>query len=326
MINLIIKDGLGNQLFQYAYARYLQFLYNKELGISEEICINPFFLDHTVFKDNDERKMSLQHFKLCSNVRFLDVKEQRRYLRDFKIRTFLSTGIRGMIEWKVLGRKLQGEDWFVKRAKKGVYYGYYPYDFFRSPLSHADNKHIFGFFQSERYFHSISDTIINELQVFENPSPENQYMIDKITSCNSVCLHIRRGDYLNSKWKNLQICDFDYYNKAVNTILDEIDNPVFFVFSNTHDDLEWIKKNYKFEDRLGKRKINLIFVDLNNPDYEEIRLMYSCKHFIISNSTFSWWGAYLSKNNNKIVCVPDRWNLSSTNDINIYMSNWIIIK
>ena len=106
--------------------------------------------------------------------------------------------------------------------------------------------------------------------------------------------------------------------------LDHTENPVFYVFSNSHEDLEWIEENYKFHDLSGNgRNINTVFVDLNNPDYEELRLMYSCKHFIISNSTFSWWGAWLGSAPGKIVIAPQRWNLEFTNDTNIYDPSWL---
>lgn len=325
MINLIIKSGLGNQLFQYAYARFLQSLYQKSTYENEIIAINPYYIQHTIIENNDPRQMSLHHFKLGNNVRFMHPKEQKDAMRAFKISTIFSTGIYGMYRWKVKGEKLDGKDWFEKRARAGVYYTCSPYTTYPSPLSKSLVKHIFGYFQSEQNFHDIADEIIKELEVKDVPSEQNSAMMAQMSVCNSVCLHIRRGDYLNDAWKNLQVCDFDYYNRGVNEILNRVDDPVFYVFSNTHDDLEWIKKNYKFEDLTGRRDIKLVYVDLNNPDYEELRLMYTCKHFIISNSTFSWWGAFLSKNEKKVVCVPDRWNLDSNEDGNIYLKEWIKI-
>lgn len=325
MINLIIKDGLGNQLFQYAYARHLQHIHSIN-GIEErEIAINPYFINHASFVGNEKRQMSLQHFVLHPSVRFMEEKEQKSAMLDFKVRTIMATGLVGMIRWKIRGEKLLGKKWFEKRAAKGIYYTYTPYTSYKSPLSHCSTRHVFGFFQTEKNFSEIGSEIRKELQVKTVPSVANQEMMKRIRSCEAVCLHIRRGDYLNEKWKCLQVCDFEYYNNAVNVILERTVDPTFFIFSNTHDDLVWIRKNYHFYDKRNGKQIKAIYIDLNNPDYEELRLMYSCKHFIISNSTFSWWAAYLSDNDNKIVCAPKRWNLAMDNGDNVYLDGWIKI-
>lgn len=325
MIHLIVKDGLGNQMFQYAYARLVQSKY-LENGYNENLVINPFFLNNTNFKENDSRKLSLQHLNLNENVRILSLAEQKSSMRQFKLQILRATGLFELIKWKIFKIKNENEKFYLKRSKKGIYYSYAAYSVFPTILSQKSNKFIFGFFQSEKNFKEISEIIKTELKVKTTPTNENLKLISEIESTNSICLHIRRGDYLNKRWKNLQVCNFEYYNDSINKILDNVCNPVFYVFSNSHDDIEWIKNNYQFYDKTGKhRTINIIYVDLNNPDYEELRLMYSCKHFIISNSTFSWWGAYLASNPNKIVCVPHRWNLSTKEDINIYLEEWNLI-
>lgn len=325
MIQIIIKDGLGNQLFQYAYARCLQEQY-KQSGFSELLAINPYFIQHREFKDNDKRDMSLQHFVLNDAVSFLDIHEQIKGMSDFKKRCIMATPLKELYRWRVKNIKEDSENVFAYRAKCGLYYTYSSYTDYASPLSKKKDKFVFGFFQSENNFKSVSDIIRAELKVKDAPSEANQKMIAQIQQDNSVCLHIRRGDYLNPRWKNLQVCTFEYYNNAINEILDKVQNPVFYVFSNTHDDLEWIRDNYHFHDKTANREIKLVYVDLSNPDYEELRLMYNCKHFIISNSTFSWWGAWLSDNKNKIVCAPTRWNLAVENDGNIYVPDWLKIK
>ena len=90
---------------------------------------------------------------------------------------------------------------------------------------------------------------------------------------------------------------------------------MFFVFSTGHDDIEWIKENYHFN-------ANIQYVDLDNPDYEELRLMKACKHFIISNSTFSWWAAFLARNKTKIVWVPSVWRKDQPEANNIIPKEW----
>lgn len=322
MIHLIIKDGLGNQMFQYAYARYLQECH-CEAGIEEMLVINPYFINTTIFNDNDFREMSLHHFVLSPQVAFLSKKAQKKSMLDFKLKTLISAGIVDLYHWRIRKIKPSGAEKFLKRAKKGIYYTFFSYTNYGAPIANCEDKFVFGFFQDHRNFHSISEQIRKELLVKDTPSKINALMIEEINRVNSVCLHIRRGDYLNPRWKNLQICTFEYYNNAINEILNRVENPIFFIFSNSHDDLEWIKENYHFKDEKGQKEIQLKYVDLNNPDYEELRLMYSCKHFIISNSTFSWWGAYLSSYSKKIVIAPERWNLAVENDDSIYLDDWI---
>lgn len=325
MINLIIKDGLGNQMFQYAYARYLQELYRQK-GQNEDLVINPYFIQNRVFNDNDHREMSLQHLKLHPDICIQSVKEQKKSMHEFKLKTLKSCSILDLYNWRVKKRKPLGKNAFLNRAKHGIYYTFSAYTNYGSPLAEVRKKFIFGFFQDENNFKPIADTVKKELRVKSEPCEKNRRMVEEIKKKNAVCVHIRRGDYLNPRWKNLQICTFEYYNNAINQVLERVENPVFFIFSNTHDDLEWIKKNYHFKNENGSNEIKLTYVDLSNPDYEELRLMYNCKHFIISNSTFSWWGAYLSNFPEKLVFVPERWNLAVENDHTIYLAEWIKVR
>lgn len=100
-------------------------------------------------------------------------------------------------------------------------------------------------------------------------------------------VHIRRGDYVKL---GLVVCDIHYYERCMQKMMDIVKNPTFFIFS---DDISWVKTNLKFKGS------ELIFIDNNNSSPEDMRLLYSCNHFIMSNSTFSWWGAYLGKYPNK---------------------------
>jgi len=143
-------------------------------------------------------------------------------------------------------------------------------------------------------------------------------MIKELESCESVCVHVRRGDYVKLKWN--EACSYGYYERAIKFMKEKLTSPLFYFFSNTHDDIEWIKSNWEFQDA------NIKYVDLSNPDYEELRLMYSCKNFIIANSSFSWWGAYLAGNKDKIVCAPSKWLFEiPTEKSNIIPPNWNII-
>ena len=322
MINLIVKDGLGNQMFQYAFARMLQQMH-LDRGEQEQILIINKYIDTHTDQGNEARQLSLNHLSLHPMTSIMPIGEQAKALSRFKVMALISSGIRECFRWRILKQYNSTDALMHRRGKWGMYYPYGPYPFHPITLSKRKEKFIFGFFQNFNYVQPLTQTLKEELLVKTPASVANQQYINEIAQCNAVCLHIRRGDYLNPRWKNLQICDFEYYNQAINHILNHTEDPVFYVFSNTHADLEWIRENYHFYDTSERqREIKLRFVDLGNPDYEELRLMYSCKHFIISNSTFSWWAAWLGRHPEKIVVAPERWNLEYDNDTNIYDPSW----
>jgi hypothetical protein len=184
----------------------------------------------------------------------------------------------------------------------------------------AKNLLVCGFFQNYKFFNDYKEVIQNELKIKTEPSSANKAMLEKISNTNSVCVHIRRGDYLDERWSHLNVCTTEYYKEAMKKIKADLENPVFYIFSNTKDDIEWIKQTYDFSE------YQVVFVDLDNPDYEELRLMYSCKHFIISNSTFSWWAQYLGDYTEKIVFAPSEWNRIVEDCSGVYMPEWRIIK
>jgi len=324
MINLIIKDGLGNQMFQYAFARLLSEKH-REQGEHEGIQIVTQFIDSRQDEGNDARYMSLQHLRLNEDVTIMTAAEQPKAMKRFKWRTLMASGITELIKWRLLRRYESTDTLAARRGKQGIYYPYGPYSEHPITLSKRQDKYVFGFFQSIRNVAPIANILQNELKVKTEPSDANRKMMSEISGTNAVCLHIRRGDFLNPRWKSLQICDFNYYNNAINIMLEKTENPVFYIFSNTSEDLKWIAENYHFSQNYPgtTRPIEIHYVNLNNPDYEELRLMYTCKHFIISNSTFSWWAAWLAENKDKIVCAPERWNLEYEDDYKIYDPTWI---
>jgi hypothetical protein len=172
---------------------------------------------------------------------------------------------------------------------------------------------------SESFFVNISETLKRELKFKTPPSLKNLKFLSELKINNSVCVHIRRGDYTNNQWESkLLVCEFDYYENAMNYISIKESNPVFYIFSNSNDDINWIKQNYKFS-------FLVKYVELNNPDYEELRLMTHCNHFILSNSSFSWWASYLADNPNKIVIAPEKWNNGQWNMKDIYLDSWILL-
>ena len=134
-------------------------------------------------------------------------------------------------------------------------------------------------------------------------------LLTKINNTNSISIHYRRTDYCNL---GLTISDTGYYQKALNLLLQKIESPEIFIFS---DDLVWAKSNVKFP-----FPVTFVF----EPDYIEMFLMSQCKHNIIANSTFSWWAAWLNSNSEKIVVAPKSWHNKKANT-KIYPAEWTVI-
>ena len=215
----------------------------------------------------------------------------------------------------IVENKLQ--PFFNKHGLYSFRLGYY--DFKNSKVN---NKCFYGTFESSKYFNDIKDILREEFTPIHDKLKHNKELYKKIESTESVCVTIRRGDFVTNDAvrKNLYICTPEYFEKAIQRIQKEIKNPTFFIFS---DDIEWCRNNMN----LPK---NCYFEKGDDPVWEKLRMMYSCKHFIISNSTFSWWVQYLSRNNDKVVIAPNRWTNDSYKDkgelIDIYEDNWILIE
>lgn len=161
----------------------------------------------------------------------------------------------------------------------------------------ADPAYLHGYWQSERYFADIADTIRRDFTFPAFSNPQNADMAARIAATPAIALHVRRGDYL--ALGQHAICDEAYYLKALDTVAQGLDAPVVYVFS---DDPDWAKANLPLP-------CEKIVVDFNGPDtdFEDMRLMSLCRHNVIGNSSFSWWAAWLNANPDKRVAAPARW-------------------
>ena len=169
--------------------------------------------------------------------------------------------------------------------------------------------YIDGYWQSYQYFQSIESQLKVELTPTAPLSGLNLSVAESIAQVNAVSLHIRRGDYVSNNATNKVhgFLGLKYYEDAISVIASKVSNPYFFVFS---DDIAWAKENLELTN-------NVSFIDHNTGknSYEDMRLMSLCQHHIIANSSFSWWGAWLGQNPNKIVLYPDRWFATNDRDI-----------
>lgn len=179
----------------------------------------------------------------------------------------------------------------------GIYWmrqGYYDFK-----IGHTKNKLVSGSFESPRYFDAIRNKLLDEFTPIYSPLNKNREIYGIIEKLNSVCVTVRRGDFVDNPVNKRihDLCTKEYFYKAMDIISSKINEPVFIVFS---DDIDWVKNNMQF-------KYKVFFESGSDPIWEKLRMMYSCKHFILSNSTFSWWAQYLSRNPNKTVISPSRW-------------------
>lgn len=252
-------------------------------------------IDNRLFANYELHQYSLNHF----NVKAPFLKEDIIFNPTFseKIKAFIS------------GKKV-----FTKYEESDLTYD--------EKLFEATHRNIYlkGYFQTEKYFLKFEDQIRNDFEITTPLSEKTTEMIKIIEAENSVSLHIRRGDYVSNPDANAVhgTCNLDYYTRAIATIKEKIKNPTFFIFS---DDINWAKENLKTENET-------YFIDFTDAstNYEDIKLMSSCKHNIIANSSFSWWGAWLNRNRNKIVIAPKKWfNTDSHNAKDILPESWMKI-
>lgn len=175
-----------------------------------------------------------------------------------------------------------------------------------------------GYWQSEKYFKLIEDEI-RKIFSFPELDGKNKEIEKKIVNEESIAIHVRRGDYINHPTLG-GLVTREYYTKAMDYMEKYIQNPKYYIFS---DDIEWCKKELD----LDKREVIFINHNKGEESYKDMQLMSLCKHNIIPNSSFSWWGAWLNKNPNKIVIAPKRWftKKSGYRYVDIVPESWIKI-
>ena len=273
MIIAEITAGLGNQLFQYANAKRIAIAKKQNLKLDLKF--------YETWKNPDYFRLD----KFNTNYTIANNDE----INFFKRVIFSQHRIDIRILIKILNRKL------FKNNKYHIDCKTYKYD--KKKLNKRKNLYLSGYWGNEKYFKNIETIIRNEFTLKSGLNLENQKIQNKIRNSNSISLHIRRGDYVNNPF--FAEIPLDYYRKAIDYIESFFPNSIYFIFS---DDLNWARHNIKIDNEIN-------FVDANNAktDYMDLILMSHCKHNIIANSTFSWWGAWLNENPDKIVIAPAKW-------------------
>ena len=295
MIVTRLLGGLGNQMFQYAVGRALAARHNV-----------PLSLDIQPFEGYRLRPYALDHFKIEASVLSA---EERHELG-------LNRGSRGrlgrLINRGLINKVLRLPSLPVVREKG------FEFDsaIFDAPASCV----LAGYWQSPKYFAAIEPQIRSEFTIKDKLDGRNQELARQISESMAVSLHVRRGDYVENALTNRYhgTCSPEYYRSAEQLLRDRIGNIRLFVFS---DDPDWAEAKLRFVSPVT-------IVRHNGPDrdYEDLRLMTLCSHHIIANSTFSWWGAWLCPNPDKVVIAPRNWFKEANNRTDdLIPEDWIKI-
>jgi Glycosyl transferase family 11 len=289
-----IFGGLGNQLFEYAAGRSLA----NRLGAR-------LILDCTPRMANT-RKFALDRFSIQAAVILnAPAKIRSRYFRreGSDLGRWVTNTFHNVFPCTV---QIDGHRFKVIYERQHLTYD--PrFDIL------AGSIYLTGWWQSYRYFENAANVLRSELRMHGASPRANGEWLDRIRKANSVCLHVRRGDYLDSR-NYFGLCTPSYYARAVQIIRERIESPSFFVFS---DDLTWCRDQLSME--------AMQFVDANGPDdaAAELQLMATCRHHILANSSLSWWAAWLGDRPEQIVIAPDPWFAGGPPARDLLPKRWI---
>lgn len=290
MIISNIIGGLGNQMFQFATGRALS-IHTKQSLALDISGFNSYPL-HNGFE--------LQRvFKLPSSVASeSDIAKV--------IGRFPALAIRIGLPSKYC--KLIARHNYIKEPS---------FKYWDGLLELPGNHYLDGYWQSEKYFKDFSEQIRRDFVFRSEMTEANKSIALQIKDSCSVSCHIRRGDYVaNIKaYQTHGVCSLDYYANSIDLIRAKLISPRFFIFS---DDQDWVKSNLTFPE-------NSVFVGGNHGihSFRDMQLMSLCKHHIIANSSFSWWGAWLNPNESKIIIAPKKWFSVAIDDGDLIPDSWI---
>jgi len=271
MIVAEINGGIGNQLFQYASAKSLSLFHKTELKLN----VNPFG-DKFMPGELRSRPFDLHHFNIPEipadnsiGNSFLKVSFFQKILQNLKPN-------------------------YKRKIYKEPFFHFDPH-FFEA----GNNIYLKGLRQSEKYF-KLFETEIRTILKFKDAIVNQFYEIGKkINNENSISVHIRRGDYLAKiSMEVLGLLPIEYYQNAISLMKSKVNTAKLYFFS---DDIEWVKENFNIPDA------EFISGSITSNHIEDLYLMSQCHHNIIANSSFSWWGAWLNNNPDKIVIAPGKW-------------------
>ena len=297
MITVNIKDGLGNQMFQFATA------YAVAKRNNTSVICDARSLEEKI--DNPPNNYVIREFSLDifdiypSKIGIFDKMITFQLNKKYTTRFFFSNILDKISPFNFLERSRKTNIKLIQTKSKILY--------------------LDGYWQSEKYFKNFREDL---LKIFNFDdlinNDKNKDLLKKIDLSKDVCLNIRRTDHLNSK--ELNVISSEYYNNSINYLLKKNSNRKFYIFS---DDVKWCREKYR-----DKEKFQIIEHDYAGKKFKNyLYLMSKFKYFIIPNSTFAWWGAWLSKQRDKIVIVPKKWSgVDPESEIDTPLDEWIRIE
>ena len=289
MVIVRIWEGLGNQMFQYAFAKSYQIKKKKKVFLECEKAYNNSLPKAQI--SDVSREYMLDAFRISLDK--LDIRRDKK--------------------WKFFERNTAWKKMLFFLSKIGLYPYRYVQD--KDPRAYYQKYYWYnrcyfmGWFQNEAYFRDIRKELLKDFRLHKKIKVTTEFR-EILLHRNTVALHVRRGDY---RKLGLDL-NLSYYRSAIQYMNKHIENPVYIIFS---DDIKWVKEKLAID-------AQVYFVsDFGSfADYEELLLMSYCKHNIIANSTFSWWGAWLNRNKDKIVIAPKGWT-GSEKSKKILPQEWV---
>lgn len=300
IVNVI--GGLGNQMFQCAFAIALRERWKEEVRVDTHHY-------HYIFS------------KYSHGNNF--------YHNGYEIdKIFTKTGLKKASVWNILKVSYYVPNFvlsrivrkvFPTRKKEFIQGAKDAFNFNETPLKEGKYAYYEGYWMCASYIESCRNEIIKAFEFPEFSTKENEEIAQKLSSDSSVTIHIRRGDYLNAS-NVANICTLEYYRKAILEARKVIEKPTFFIFSN---DQEWCMENLK--DEFRDAEVHFVTNNKGPESYRDMQLMSLARCNILANSSFSWWGAFLNGREDQIAYVPYKW-MNDRNTDGMYLKNWIKIK
>jgi hypothetical protein len=293
-INVLQMRGLGNQMFQYAAGLYFANQHQARLQIIREP-------DHLAVSFGHPRPFLLSNFCITEPVRDMTLWD------------------RAMCSVATAKKPITVPARFLSRTSIYRQPAYEDGEFLPAlPVPRSTmNVYLEGNFQSYKFSQAVEVRVRAEFRFSKAASGKNLDALEQIRAAdNPVSLHVRRGDYTVNKGGQ-ELLPIGYYSRCMQVLAKQLHNPTFFVFS---DDIAYARESLPRAERM-------IFVDHNDEanGHEDLRLMSSCRHHIIANSTLSWWGAWLNPHSDKLVCAPKVWRNPKISYTDLLPPDWLRI-